>query len=188
MWTAVFQLDVPCPKSSVHNLLQGTHTTISPKFINSLSGRSWPNIDKVRLQIGQDCKIIIIDEVSMTNTTLLVTMDLVLRQAFDRDLPFGGKSIILLGDFCQMPPNDGQSLAIILASYQSSINDMFRSHDSQTIVALGAANLFSRFKRILLIEQMRAAEDPDNCAILERFSLCNRRPPITKHILKNYNV
>ena len=185
MWAAVFQLDVPCPKSSIHNLIAGNHTTVSPKFLQTLGDRRWPKLEEVRLKIGPDCKVIILDEVSMTNTTLFISLDLVLRQAFDKNLPFGGKSIILLGDFCQMLPIDGLSLATVLASFQSSKNDMFRAHDPQSIVSLEAAHLFSRFKCIELTEQMRAADDLVHCATLKRFSLKNKRPPITKRILKD---
>ena len=61
--------------------------------------------------------MIFIDEVSMTNASLFVPLDVILRQAFEREKPFGGKSIILLGDFCQLPPNGDYSLADILASF-----------------------------------------------------------------------
>ena len=63
----------------------------------------------------KDKDMIVIDEVSMTTASLLVGMDNIFRQAFEKDKPFGGKNMILLGDFCQIPPNNETSLANILA-------------------------------------------------------------------------
>ena len=63
--------------------------------------------------------MIVIDEVSMITASLLVGMDNIFRQEFDKDKPFGGKNMIIIDDFCQIPPNNESSLATILASYQS---------------------------------------------------------------------
>ena len=138
MWTAVFQLNVSCPKSSIHSLIGGSQRTLCPEYIASLRDRSWPKIDEVRLKIG-DCGVIIVDEVSMTNSTLLVDLDIILRQAFESKKSFGGKSIILLGDFCQLPPNDGHSLADVLASFQSTNQNIFNSNESSSVIFLQAA-------------------------------------------------
>ena len=116
----------------------------------------------------------------MTNTTLFVAMDMILRQAFNEDEPFGGLSIILFGNFCQLPPNDGQSLVAVLASFQGYGTSIFTQENPESIIALEAAQLFSNFKRVVLTEQLRAADDPVHCATIERFSLCNKQSPITK--------
>ncbi|CAB4416222.1 unnamed protein product [Rhizophagus irregularis] len=49
---------------------------------------------------------LIIDEKSMVRRRMLTVIDVKLRQAFPKNSkkPFGGKSIILLGDFGQLPP------------------------------------------------------------------------------------
>ena len=87
--------------------------------------------------------------------------------------------MILLGDFCQIPPNNETSLASILASYQSGSQKMFRGDDSQSVIYLQAAKLFMQFQRFVLKQQMRSAEYPVHCALIERFSLKNKNPPIT---------
>ena len=113
--------------------------------------------------------MILIDEVSMTNATLFVALDGILRQAFEREKPFGGKSIILLGDFCQLPPNGDYSLADILASFQSTNQNIFKGTDAQNVIFLQAAKLFMSFKRVVLTQQMRAADYPKHCETIERF-------------------
>ena len=49
---------------------------------------------------------VVIDEKSMVGRRILGLIDLRLRQAFpgQKDVPFGGRSVILVGDFGQLPP------------------------------------------------------------------------------------
>ena len=89
-----------------------------------------------------------------------------------------------MGDFCQLPPNDDQSLVFVLASFQGYGNNILTQENPDSIIVLEAAQLFSNFKRVVLKEQMRAADDPVHCATIERFSLCNKQSPITKKILR----
>ena len=51
-----------------------------------------------------DVKLIIIDEVSMVGCKLFWQLHRHLTQIFNCNLPSGGKSVILLGDFYQLPP------------------------------------------------------------------------------------
>ena len=46
----------------------------------------------------KDVKLIIIDEYAMMGKYTLYRIDMNLRKAFDSDLPFGGKSVMLFGD------------------------------------------------------------------------------------------
>lgn len=47
---------------------------------------------------------LIVDEISMVSGDFLELMDLVLRTALEKDLPFGGIRMIFGGDFMQLPP------------------------------------------------------------------------------------
>ena len=49
-------------------------------------------------------KLILIDESTMLNRFLLETLDKSLKDLMGVDLPFGGKSPLLSGDFCQCLP------------------------------------------------------------------------------------
>ena len=73
---------------------------------------------KIRNKIG-NVKVIIIDEISTIDLALFVGLDRILRASFDQEKPFGGKSIILLGDFCQLPPNAGVSVAEALVGFSA---------------------------------------------------------------------
>lgn len=49
-------------------------------------------------------QILVIDEVSMLRVDLLMAIDVILRQARKSHLPFGGVTILAVGDFFQLPP------------------------------------------------------------------------------------
>jgi len=49
-------------------------------------------------------KLVILDEASMIGLNLIGFVDLRLRAIFQGDLPFGNVSVLLMGDFLQLPP------------------------------------------------------------------------------------
>jgi ATP-dependent exoDNAse (exonuclease V) alpha subunit len=49
-------------------------------------------------------EVILIDEISMVRSDIFTAMDAALREVNEVDLPFGGRQVILVGDFCQLPP------------------------------------------------------------------------------------
>lgn len=66
--------------------------------------------------------MVVIDEVSMVNADLMDGIDRVLRQARQRDEPFGGAQMVLFGDPYQLPPiepRDPGELAYFAAHYAS---------------------------------------------------------------------
>ncbi len=48
--------------------------------------------------------VLIIDEVSMLSASILEMLDQVLRAVRERQVPFGGMQVIVVGDFFQLPP------------------------------------------------------------------------------------
>ncbi|KAI6015368.1 DNA helicase Pif1 like protein, partial [Pisolithus orientalis] len=52
----------------------------------------------------RNTSLIIWDEAPMANHAILTCVDEVCHLLMDHDTPFGGKVIILLGDFCQTCP------------------------------------------------------------------------------------
>ena len=58
--------------------------------------------------------IIVIDEISMVRADLLDVIDNTLRVNLDPNMPFGGKKLLLVGDFLQLPPVVEETDASIL--------------------------------------------------------------------------
>lgn len=100
--------------------------------------------------------VIFIDEFSMINCILLYLFHLRLQQAKDSNLPFGGVSIILLGDALQLPPVAGHSLT----------STIINSIETENLKVQQGAQLFKQFKKIDLEVQMRASSDPVHTAVI----------------------
>jgi uncharacterized protein YpbB len=60
------------------------------------------NRDKIRLLKGLD--LLVIDEISMVRADMLDNIDAVLRRYRDRNKPFGGVQLLMIGDLHQLPP------------------------------------------------------------------------------------
>lgn len=78
---------------------------LKPGLLNPLSLE--PLTDGNRCRVLRMTKTVIVDEVSMVRSDLFCAMDARLREIAygqSREMPFGGKQIVLVGDFMQLPP------------------------------------------------------------------------------------
>ena len=83
---------------TIHSCFQ-----IKPGMMSDLE----PISSKKRYRVLRNAKVIVIDEISMVRADLLTAVDARLRQVVsgnDVDRPFGGKQLIVVGDFLQLPP------------------------------------------------------------------------------------
>lgn len=78
---------------------------LKPGLLNPLSLE--PLTDGNRCRVLRMAKTVIVDEVSMVRSDLFCAMDARLREIAygqNKEMPFGGKQIVLVGDFMQLPP------------------------------------------------------------------------------------
>ena len=129
--------------------------------IDFLVGTSHVNLSKLRSRFDTNTLcLLIIDEISFVGSNFFGRLEQRLREIMaEKDLPFGGLAVLLLGDFFQLPPVAATSL------YSSVIQQQVykRKLDGERI-ANGpnsqGAMWFSTFKKMELTVQMRAADDP----------------------------
>ncbi|MDR1361387.1 MAG: AAA family ATPase [Rickettsiales bacterium] len=57
-----------------------------------------------RKKLFEAAELLIIDEISMVRPDILDAIDNILRELLDKEKPFGGKQLLLLGDLFQLPP------------------------------------------------------------------------------------
>ena len=86
--------------STIHSFLRLTPGLMSEDSIQSIN-------DKKQRELIRNIEVIIIDEISMVRSDLFWAVDHRMRQVSngkDKKRPFGGKQVILVGDFYQLPP------------------------------------------------------------------------------------
>ena len=83
--------------ATIHSFFQLKPALLTPDSIEEIS-------NKRRIKMIREVETIVIDEVSMVRSDLFAAIDKRLRQITHNGSPFGGKQIILVGDFFQLPP------------------------------------------------------------------------------------
>ena len=106
-------------------------------------------------------RLLIIDEISMVRADLFEMMNQICQRALDNNKPFGGISIVLVGDMFQLPPivSDDAVLEYLKNEYGGIY--FFDSH----IVQKELANI----KLFELTKSYRQANDPSFVTILDAF-------------------
>ena len=191
MWSAVLQLDVLCKKASVHRLAaMGRVRVLTAAVVETREYDRF--VDRMCKELGmtpteaQNLRVLFIDEISTTHPYLFEILDRALR-ALRRTPgePFGGVSIVAVGDFFQLGPyGNVQPLAGGLASLhhgQARVPPLVsQSHDAHVT--------FGRFERWELKAQERASGDPEHCQLLNDLraaALPGRSGrPITERVLQ----
>ena len=135
-------------------------------------------MEKFKLMFDVDkISAIIIDEISTVKPYMLGYLNQRLQIACGSNKPFGGKAVVLLGDFDQLPPAGGLSipeLAMLierekhLGGKGTSLIHNKKRHAITSIVRQGVEQ-FTRARHIRLTTQHRS-EDPDHTRLLERMS------------------
>ena len=103
------------------------------QFNNLLNGEAAANLEKEFSQV----KVVIIDEFSMLSQPILGKIDTRLKQAKGNSEPFGGVSVILVGDPAQLPPVGGTPL------HGSMENDF------------GGKAAYKSFKHVIKLEEVK---------------------------------
>lgn len=93
--------------------------TLENRFIHKFS--------KKKINIIKSIDLLVIDEVSMVRADLLDGIDGVLKRYKNRNLPFGGVQILLIGDLQQLPPVVKQDEWSMLRSHYETMF-FFSSH------------------------------------------------------------
>lgn len=89
-------------------------------------------------------RVLIIDEISLISASFFDKIDYLLRKATKTDKPFGGKQIVLSGDFYQLPPIDPTAETGSMFAFQSEVwpqldlkvidmNNIYRQTDNRFI-------------------------------------------------------
>ena len=137
------------------------------------------NIQKIRDVLGQ-VQLLVIDEVSMMHSTFMATVSERLRLAQpdgseESKKAFGGRHVVFLGDFYQLPPTGQGSVSLFRDLCRASMGiklDLLRTL---------AVNTFKLFQRCNPTKQHRS-DDPQHNRRMAAIRSTEKNP-ITKKIL-----
>ena len=130
---------------------------------------------------------VVIDEVSTLQPYMLAYLNDRLQEMFQVfDKPFGGRMVILVGDFQQKPPTAGGKGNTLPGSMMKYIEEKGKPLTEKNASELGPTQLggylFSKFRYIKLTHQHRS-DDPKHKAVLNKMS---ETGIVTVKDLKNY--
>lgn len=133
--------------------------------------------------------LVIIDEISNMGPELLGQVEKRLRDMMDNDRPFGGLSVLLMGDFFQLPPViPGETLYSAVLKQQVHCLNL----DPRNVFngpRTNGARLFASFQLVEFTEQMLAAYDTFHMSMLDQLrSPTTNQPRITCELLSELRV
>lgn len=154
-----------------------------------LADMSTDQINRLRNRFDTTTLVcLIIDEISYVSPNLLAQVDNRMRQLMaNPEVSFGGISIILMGDFYQLPPVNAKNLFSCVWRLLEMKKELSNDENSNPITR-GTVE-FSKFVKFELIQQMRASEDVPHTEILNQMRHPNfRQPRVNHNYIQNIKV
>lgn len=89
---------------TIHSFFQLPFAPFIPgtQFADDKKGSNM--LRKEKINIIRSLDLLVIDEISMVRADLLDAIDTILRRYKDRNKPFGGVQLLMIGDLQQLPP------------------------------------------------------------------------------------
>lgn len=156
---------------TIHNGLaipcEQTNDKYCPKLLDD-------KLCKLQKRIKQKTvALLIIDEVSCVTAAMLAHIDQRLQQIMScYDKPFGGLSVLAMGDMFQLPPVKGQPIYKEIVEYalqhKETATKKKKPIPDANDPSFNGTLLFQRFKLVELTQQMRAADDVQHTEFLNQ--------------------
>jgi len=118
-----------------------------------------------RIQFLREAVLIIWDEISMLHRLILEGLNTLLKAIMQNDAPFGGKLLITLGDWRQIPPvdelNQGASSQGSKVGFDQEVDAAPETYaQSSLAVSVKTSSLWSHFTLYRLVYNVRAENAP----------------------------
>ena len=147
-------------------------------------------LQKLKTLLGDDIHricCIVLDEVSTVQPYMLACLNARLQEMFQNDKLWGGRAVVLLGDFDQKPPTAGGKANTLPGSVMEPLERGIGATTSESARKLDSTRmggwLLSKARYIKLTSQHRASGDVAHTATLNEMSEAGR---ITVDHLKKY--
>jgi hypothetical protein len=177
------------PGMTIHSLFQISCNKSQNAPLNDVMAHKMVGLRAFFQHVG----ILLIDEISVCSPALLFLVNLRLQQIKGNRLPFGGLSVVLMGDFHQLKKTGPPGFARLVAKEAEILcrarNDADRDRRLQrlrntAVLAPGTNNarsgmvLYTKFVRIELLRQERAAGDGGHTTVINGWRNETQRVPL----------
>jgi len=115
---------------TIHSFFQIPFGPYLPGSKSALSIEPHQRFNRIKIKIMKSIDLLVIDEISMVRCDLLDAVDEVLRRFKDRNKPFGGVQLLMIGDLQQLAPVVKDDERELLSGYYDSFF-FFGSHALQ---------------------------------------------------------
>ncbi len=174
--------------STIHSFLRFAPGLMSEESIEPIS-------NKKQRELIRNVDVVIIDEISMVRSDLFWAVDYRMRQVAqgkNKKQPFGGKQVILVGDFYQLPPvvKSEEEERFIRNTYggefafqtETWTRGKFKCFCLKTVHRQGNDNLFLTILNHIRHNDIesRNIEDPDTGLMLNVKEILNKYADITR--------
>ena len=178
--------------ATIHSFFQLQPALLTPDSIEEISNRR-------RIKMIREVETIVIDEVSMVRSDLFAAINMRLQQVMHNSSPFGGKQIILVGDFFQLPPvvkteTESDYLNREFGGHYAFQTDLWQQADFHCVCLQKVQRQKDDETFMSILNDLRYGELTErNLVIREQFGsvnviealthLCVERPPLKKKII-----
>ena len=144
------------------------------------SAARFQRFTREKINIIKSIDLLVIDEISMVRADMLDAIDAVLRRYRNREIPFGGVQLLMIGDLQQLAPIAKEDEWKLLRDYYDSVY-FFSSKALQKTdyVSIELTNIYRQSDRdfIRLLGKIRENNlDDEAIAMLEKRFIPNFRP------------
>lgn len=160
--TGIAASNLPGGKT-IHSAFNFTITMKTKEFLVDLNT---DQLNRLRHQMDtSSLSLVIIDEISYLSPEMLAQIDNRLRQLMSKpENTFGGLALAAMGDFFQLPPVKAKNL-FASTWKQFHVLKQWEEEGCETPHVRGV-KIFSKLQKYDLVQQMRAAEDPEHTQML----------------------
>ncbi len=171
---------------TIHSFFQLPFHPFIPESYSGSSQASQPisfKLGKEKINIIRTLDLLIIDEISMVRSDLLDAIDTVLKRYKNRNMPFGGVQLLMIGDIQQLSPvvkeNDWELLG---KYYDTPFFFGSRALQSTDYVTIELKHIYRQQDQIFidLLNQVR-----NNCLDAQSLALLNKRYDPAFNTLEN---
>ena len=89
---------------TIHSFFQLPFAPYIPGTTYTADAKKANMFGKEKINIMRSLDLLVIDEISMVRADLLDAIDMIMRKYKDRNKPFGGVQLLMIGDMQQLPP------------------------------------------------------------------------------------